>query len=555
MPTTSRRGFLAAGIGAAAAARFAGAAASSELCALTLKQASDSIRSKKASPVELTEACLDRIKTYNPKINAWITVMGEKALAQAKALSDEQAAGKLRSPLHGIPIGVKDSIDALGARATAASAVYEYRFPSEDAEVVRRLRAAGAVIVGKCNMHEFDAGASSAVSYWGPVRNPWNLERVAGGPSGGSAAAVAMGNCFGALGTDTGGGIRTPSAYCGVVGFKPTYGRVSLRGIVPFAWSLDHCGPLARTVEDAAMLLQQIAGYDHLDIDSLDKPVPNYASAIGAPVAQFRLGVPAQFYDHLDDDVARAIDDAITLLNKLTKGSHEVSLPSLLHASVGAEIATFHENLRGVNGGGFEASTARAFPSADAARAVDYIRGWRDLTMVRRTVDEEIFQKQGVDLLIAPASRHTVPTIEEELTQAAGGAAGGGGGRGGAGGGGRGGAGGGTGGTGTPGAAGGAPGGQASAANARSRTQIDPEENTRAFNAYGLPTITIPCGFAKDGMPIGLQIAGAQWAEVNVFALAHAYQEATEWHKKRPPLTPDAKVPTLSKAAAEQTGG
>ena len=556
MPTSSRRGFLTASIGAAVAARFAGAAVSSELCALTLKQASDSIRSKKASPVELTEACLDRIKTYNPKINAWITVMGEKALAQAKALADEQAAGKLRSPLHGIPIGVKDSIDALGARATAASAVYEYRFPSEDAEVVRRLRAAGAVIIGKCNMHEFDAGASSAVSYWGPVRNPWNLERVAGGPSGGSAAAVAMENCFGALGTDTGGGIRTPAAYCGVVGFKPTYGRVSLRGIVPFAWSLDHCGPIARTVEDAAMLLQQIAGYDHLDIDSLDKPVPNYAAAIGAPVAQFRLGIPVQFYDHLDDDVARAIDDALAVLNKLTKASHEISLPSLLHASVGAEIATFHENLRGVNGGGFEASTARAFPAADAARAVDYIRGWRDLTMVRRTVDEEVFQKQGVDLLIAPASRHAVPTIEEELIQGAGGAAGGGaGGRGGTGGGGRGGAGGAPAtGAPTP-AAGGAPAAQTAGANARSRTQIDPEENTRAFNAYGLPTITIPCGFTKDGMPIGLQIAGAQWAEVNVFALAHAYQEATEWHKKRPPLAPDAKVPALSKAAAEQTGG
>src|SRR5215472_12247888 len=307
MPNTSRRRFLAASIGAVAAARFAGAAASSELCALTLKQASDSIRAKKASPVDLTQACLDRIKTYNPKIDAWITVMGEKALAQAKTLADEQAAGKLRSPLHGIPIGVKDSIDAMGARCTAASAVYEYRFPSEDAEVVRRLRAAGAVIIGKCNMHEFDAGASSAVSYWGPVRNPWNLERVAGGPSGGSAAAVAMENCFAALGTDTGGGIRTPAAYCGVVGFKPTYGRVSMRGIVPFAWSLDHCGPVTRTVEDAAMLLQQMAGYDYLDIDCREKPVPNYSAAIGAAVAQLRLGIPVQFYDHLDDEVARAI--------------------------------------------------------------------------------------------------------------------------------------------------------------------------------------------------------------------------------------------------------
>ena len=562
MPTTSRRGFIAAGIGTVCASRFAAASAPPELYAFTLKQASESIRTKKASPVELTEACLDRIKTYNPKINAWITVMGEKALAQAKALAEEQSAGKLRSPLHGIPIGIKDSIDALGARCTAASAVYEYRFPTEDAEVVRRLRAAGAVIIGKCNMHEFDAGASSAVSYWGPVRNPWNLERASGGPSGGSAAAVAMENCFGALGTDTGGGIRTPAAYCGVVGFKPTYGRVSLRGIVPFAWSLDHCGPMTRTVEDAALLLQQIAGYDHLDIDSVDQPVPNFAAAIGAPVGSFRLGIPVQFFDHLDDEVARAIDDAIAVLKKLTKGTQEVSLPSLLHASVGAEIAAFHENLRGVNGGTFEASTPRAFPSADAARAVDYIRGWRDLTMVRRTVDEDVFRKQSVDVLIAPTSRHGVPTVEEELTEAAG-PAGGGGGRGGAGAGGRGGGGAAAGGA--AGGAGGAGGGRgggvtitAEPANntpPRTRTQIDAEENTRAFNAYGLPTITVPCGFTKDGMPIGLQIAAAQWNEANVIALAHAYEQATEWHRRKPSLAPDANVPKLSRTASEQTGG
>ncbi len=426
MPETSRRAFIAATLGTAAA-HWARGGPGPELSALTLKEASLGIRARKFSPVDLTQACLDRIKTYNPKIDAWITVLGDKALAQAKALAEEAAAGKLRGPLHGIPIGVKDSIDAAGARTTAASAVYEYRFTPEDAEVVRRLRAAGAIILGKCNMHEFDAGASSAVSYWGPVRNPWNLERVAGGPSGGSAAAVAMENCFGALGTDTGGGIRTPAAYCGVVGMKPTYGRVSLRGIVPFAWSLDHCGPLARTVEDAAMLLREMAGYDRLDIDSADKPSPDYTAAIGAPVSKFRLGMALEFYDHIDDDVARAIDDAMAVLNKLTAGSREVSLPSLLHASVGAEIAAFHENLRGVNGGGFEASTPRAFPSADAARAVDYIRGWRELEMVRRTVDDELFAKQGMDLLIAPTSRHAIPTVEEELTEGAAPAAGAGG--------------------------------------------------------------------------------------------------------------------------------
>ena len=345
--------------------------------------------------------------------------MREKALAQAKTLEAEIAGGNLRSPLHGIPIGLKDTIDTAGVRTTAASAVYEYRFPSEDAEVVRRLKAAGAIVIGKCNMHEFDAGATSAVSYWGPVRNPWNLERVSGGASGGSAAAVAMNKCFAALGTDATGGIRIPSAYCGVVGFKPTYGRVSLRGIVPYAWSLDHCGPLARTVEDAAMVLQQIAGYDQDDIDSVHRAVPDFLTGIRAPVAQFRIGIPAQFFDHLDDEVARAVDDAIAVLNKLTRGSHEVSLPSLLHAGVSAEVAAYHENLRGVNGGGYEPATARAFPaSADAAKAVDYIRGWRELEMVRRTVDEDVFQKQNVEVLVAPTARHAAPTIEEVLVPA-----------------------------------------------------------------------------------------------------------------------------------------
>ena len=533
MESSTRREWLAASLSAAVASRIAFADSSDDLSSLTLKQASDRIRSKKVSPVELTEACLDRIKTYNPKINAWITVMRDKALAQAKELENEQASGNFRSPLHGIPIGIKDSIDTVGVRTTAASAVYEYRFPTEDAEVVRRLKAAGAILIGKCNMHEFDAGTTSAVSYWGPVRNPWNLDRVAGGASGGSAASVAMNNCFAALGTDASGSIRIPASYCGMVGFKPTYGRVSLRGIIPFSWSLDHCGPIARTVEDAALVLQQIAGYDHVDIDSIDKPVPDYSSGIGASVSQFRIGIPVQFFDHLDDEVSRAVEDAIAVLNKLTKGSHDVSLPSLLRAGAAGEVAAYHEGLRGVNGGGYEPSTARVFPTAqDATKAVDYIKGWRELQLIRRTVDADVFQKQNVDVLIAPTTRHAAPTVEEVLAPAP--AAGGGGGRGGA----------------AP-----APTTPATPAAETTPTRSDAEENTRPFNGYGLPTITLPCGFSKDGMPIGLQISGPRFGEVNVFALAYAYQEATEWHKRKPPLQPDTKVPVLSKTASEQTGG
>src|SRR3984885_3465187 len=267
----------------------------------SLRQASENLRARKISSVELTQACIDRIHTFNPKIDAWITVMREQAMAQAKALDKEQAGGHWRGPLHGIPIGLKDNIEAAGVRTTAGSKTLAGNIPTADAEVTRRLRAAGAVLVGKCNMHIFAAGATSAVSYYGPVRNPWNLELIAGGSSGGSAAAVAMGNCYAALGTDTGGSIRTPSAMCGVVGFKPTYGRVSIRGIVPLTWSLDHCGPIARTVADTAMVLQVIAGFDRLDVQSIDEPTADYMKGIGAPVSQFRLGIPPQFYDGLQE--------------------------------------------------------------------------------------------------------------------------------------------------------------------------------------------------------------------------------------------------------------
>ncbi|MGA2118856.1 MAG: amidase [Bryobacteraceae bacterium] len=469
--------------------------------ALTLRQASEHIHASKLSPVELTQDCLDRIKTYNPKIDAWISVIGEQALAQARLLENEQAAGHFRGPLHGIPIGLKDNIDTAGVRTTAGSRTLAGNVPAEDAEVARRLKAAGAVVVGKCNMHIFAAGATSAVSYFGPVRNPWNLELIAGGSSGGSAAAVAMDNCCAALGTDTGGSIRTPSAMCGVTGFKPTYGRVSIRGIVPLTWSLDHCGPIARTVEDAALVLQAIAGYDPLDVQSIDYPVPDYSKAIGAAVSRFRLGIPPQFYDGLQDDVGRAMEEAIAQLRKMTAGSREVELPSILETGAGGESGAYREML------GSEFTIADLGASATAGRAVDYIRQWRALRLVRRTVDEAVFQKQHVDFLITPTIRELPWPVEEELDRVA---------------------------------------------DARPR---NPKPgNTRSLDDYGLPTITVPCGFSRTGLPIGLQISGPNLAEGNVLSLAHAYQQATDWHTRKPPLQPDARVPVLSKTAAAQTG-
>src|SRR5580704_11131641 len=385
----------------------------------TLKQASENLRARKITSEELTKACLDRIAVFNPKIDAWITVMREQSLAQAKALDKEAAAGHWRGPLHGIPIGLKDNIDFAGVRTTAGSKTLEGNIPTEDADVTRRLRAAGAVVVGKCNMHIFAQGATSAVSYFGPVRNPWNLELIAGGSSGGSAAAVAMDNCYAALGTDTGGSVRTPSAMCGVVGFKATYGRVSIRGIVPLTWSLDHCGPIARTVEDTALMLQVIAGYDRLDLQSIDYPVPDYSAGIGAPVSEFRLGIPPMFYDSLEDEVAQAMDEAIALLSKMTKGSQEVEMPSILDTGAGSEGTVYRDALGSSFVGGEATGGGGGGGGGGNGRAVDYIREWRNLRLVRRSVDDEVFRKQSVDFLVTPTIRELPWSIEEELGRAA----------------------------------------------------------------------------------------------------------------------------------------
>ncbi len=538
--TPSRRSFLATSL-AAVVSRGGTAQASpapSDPAAMSLTSAAEMIRTRKISPVDLTQACLENIKSLNPKTNSWITVFKTAALAQAKEAEKQQASGNLRGALHGIPVGIKDSIDTAGTRTTAASAVYEYRTPAEDAEVVTRLKSAGAVLLGKCNMHEFDAGTSSAVSYWGPVRNPWNLEKIPGGASGGSAAAVATANCFAALGTDSNGGIRIPAAFCGVTGFKPTYGRISMRGIIPYSYSLDHCGPLTRSVEDAILLMPYLAGFDMLDIDSLDKPIPDYAAALKTAVASFSFGLPPQYFDHVDPEIASAVEAAISVLTKLTKGVRDVHMPSLLHAGVPGEIAAFHEGLRGVNQGGFEPSTARVFPTGqDATRAVDFIKGWRELQVVRRAVDLDLFASQKLDFVVAPATRHAAPGIEEVLVPSGGSGGGAGGGRGARGG-----------------AAAASPPTPAPAA-AESRNLGPLDEITLPFNAYGIPDITLPCGYSKDGMPIGLQLAGPTGSEPALLAVARAYQLATDWHTRRPNLSADTKVPALSKAAQEQTGG
>ncbi|MFN8060755.1 MAG: amidase [Vicinamibacterales bacterium] len=471
------------------------------LAALTLTEASARLHARSVTSTELVNACLGRIDVYDAKVNAFITVTREAALAEARTLDAEQRAGKFRGPLHGIPIALKDNIDTAGIRTTAASAVFDDRVPSEDAEVARRLSAAGAVLIGKANLHEFAFGGTSATSYYGPVRNPWALERNPGGSSGGSAAAVATDLCFAALGTDTGGSIRTPSSYCSVVGLKPTYGLVSIRGIIPLVYSLDHCGPIAKCVLDAAMMLNVMAGYDRLDIASVEHASEDYVAATRQPVRGFRLGVArGPFFDHLDADIAKAVDEALRVLGSLTKGLTDTMLPSTRDVVVGAETYAYHEDLFAKQSGRYMIPTRRSLQSGANAKAADYVRGRWQLERLRRTIDDAF---HDVDLVVLPTRRRSPRTID--------------------------------------------------AAIKREETDVarNPElENTQAFNAYGIPTISVPCGFTSTGLPIGLMIAGPRFAEGKVLALAHAFEQATDFHMKKPPIRPDTPVPPL--AATEE---
>jgi aspartyl-tRNA(Asn)/glutamyl-tRNA(Gln) amidotransferase subunit A len=472
------------------------------LASLTLAEASARIRSGAVTSTDLVKACLARIDVYNPKVNAFITVMRDLALAQAKTLDAEQKAGKLRGPLHGIPIALKDNIDTAGTRTTAASAVFDERVPAEDAEVTRRLAAAGAVCIGKTNLHEFAMGGTSATSYFGPVRNPWALERNPGGSSGGSAAAVSTELCYGALGTDTGGSIRTPSSNCSVVGLKPTYGLVSIRGIIPLTLSLDHCGPIVRSVTDAAMMLNVLAGYDRLDIASVEHPAEDYVAALKQPVSAFRIGVArAPFFDLLDTDVAKAIEDALRVLGKLTRSMTDTALPSTRDITINAEVFAYHQDLFAQAAGRYMIPTRRTLQRGADAKAAEYIRGrWR-LELLRRTIDDSF---KDVDLVVLPTRRRTPRTVDASIK--------------------------------------------------REETDVprNPElENTGAFNIYGIPAMSVPCGFTSTGLPVGLMIAGPRFSEGKVLALAHAFEQATEFHTKRPPIRPDTVVPPLATTTEE----
>jgi aspartyl-tRNA(Asn)/glutamyl-tRNA(Gln) amidotransferase subunit A len=487
---TRRSALLGVAAGALLASTRTWAQANGDLTELSIAAASRRIASGTLSPVALTRAYLDRIARLNPQVNAYITVTGESALAEAAAREAELAAGRNRGPLHGVPIALKDNIDTAGVLTSAASAVYENRVPEQDAEVVRRLKDAGAVILGKLNMHEFAYGGTTAITHYGPTRNPWDLNYCVGGSSGGSGAAVAARLCAGALGTDTAASIRLPAAFCGVVGLKATYGLASIRGIVPLAETFDHVGPLARSVADAALMMNAIAGYDPRDVSSMDAPIADLSAAIGGDVSGLRIGLPRRpYFDDLDPEIEAATDEAIELLRGMTAEVRVVELPAFpdtVFSTLLADIHAFHSRLLADphNGGLYHPVTLGRIMDGARVPLPVYVEGRRWMAVARMTIVESF---KDVDLFVSPTSMAMPTTVDEALADP-------------------------------------------------SDNDAPLIRNTLPYNVFGIPAISVPCGFTEAGLPIGLQIAGPPLGEASVLALADAYEQAAQWRLRRPPI-------------------
>jgi aspartyl-tRNA(Asn)/glutamyl-tRNA(Gln) amidotransferase subunit A len=459
----------------------------------SILQIGESLRKGAVSPVELTTECLTRIEKLNPKLNAFITVTAESALAEARQAEAEIRRGDWRGPLHGIPIALKDLIDTAGIRTTAASLLFKDRIPTRDAEVVRRLKVAGAVLLGKQNLHEFAYGGSSMISAFGAVRNAWNPEHIAGGSSGGSATAVAAELGYGAIGTDTAGSVREPAALCGVVGLKPTYGRVSARGVIPLSISLDHVGSIGRTVVDVAVIFAAVAGHDVEDKNSADVPVEDYGAALRGTFQPLRVGLPKKFFfDDLNAEVAAAVNHAVSGLAAMGAEIREVELPVPTSRTLqSAESYAFHADSVARSPELYQPETLRRIRTGQNISPEALLEGRRELEQARRDIVSSL---ANLDLLVTPTTPVVAPTIAELK---------------------------------------------------ENPDLLRPKEilllrNTRPLNIWGLPAISVPCGFTEAGLPIGLQIVGPHWGEAKVLRLAQAYEQATAWHKRRPAISHNA---------------
>jgi aspartyl-tRNA(Asn)/glutamyl-tRNA(Gln) amidotransferase subunit A len=463
-----------------------------ELTDLSLAQAARLIHLGQLSPVELTQAHLDRIQRLDPQVNSYITVTAESALEQARRAEaevrrGEMATGRPLGPLHGIPLALKDLYETQGVRTTAGTTHFSDYVPQEDAAVVTKLKAAGAVLLGKTNLHEIALGLTNVNPHFGPCHNPWGLDRVSGGSSGGSAAALAARFCLGALGSDTGGSIRAPASLCGVVGLKPTHGLVSLRGVIPLSWNLDHAGPMARQVLDTAILLQAIAGYDPQDPYSENAPEDNYSAAIQKGVRNWRIALADDdYFDRTQPEVLQAVRSAAQVFEELGARVENTPFPDIYQAALAngmmviSDAATFHASRLLENPQGFGADVLQRLKNGAALPLKEYVLARRTQSLLRRQY-ERFFERY--DLVLMPTTPVVAPPIE----------------------------------------------GPDAVELARLLTRY-----TAPFNLTGLPALSLPCGFSPEGLPIGLQIIGPRWGESAVLRAGYAYEQATEWHRQKP---------------------
>ncbi len=443
-------------------------------------------RAREVSPVELTDALLGRIARLNPTLDAFVTVTAERARADAKAAEAAVLRGDAH-PLLGIPVGYKDLYSTRGITTTAGSALLEHWTPDGDATCVTRLQDAGCVMLGKLITHEFAWGIQSPGHRFKPARNPWNLDHIPGGSSSGSGAALAAGLCVGALGSDTGGSIRGPASFSGIAGLKPTYGRCSRAGVVTLSWTLDHTGPMARSVEDCAYLLQALAGHDPLDPASSRAPVADYVGTLGRSIRGLRIGVPRDFFfDGADAEVVSAFEDAMTAFRGLGADVRDVTIPSIWDAPsfmviMASEAFAYHERDLRERPEIYGELLRERLLSGALYTGAEYVQAMR---LRERLRNEMLDVLRTVDLLATPTSPKPAPTFATMWDTSLG----------------------------------------------------FPRSNTPPFNLGGLPALALPCGFASVGLPLSLQLAGRPFDEATVLRAGHAYEQATDWHRRRPPV-------------------
>lgn len=461
-----------------------------ELHYLTIAEASELIRNRQLSPVELTRAHLDRIEALDSHLHSYITVTGDRALKDARMAEAAILSGSYRGPLHGIPLAIKDLYDTKGIRTTGHSKVLWERVPDDDATTVARLAKAGTVLLGKLGMFEFACGGPSEKAAVPAARNPWHLDYTTAGSSSGSGAAVAAGLSMGTLGSDTGGSIRNPSARCGIVGIKPTYGRVSRYGALRTSWSLDHFGPMARTVHDTSLLLQAIAGHDPRDPGSSRIPVPDYSRALNQDIKGLVLGVHRSHYfdpKWVHPEVLAAVEKAIRVLEQLGARTKLVDIPGLPYASPagaviqGSEAYVYHLDTIRRQPYDYGSNVRTSVRSGSLHSAADYIQAQRVKTLLKQQYDQVL---ADVDVLVTPTMAQPPERYEEY-----------------------------------------------DAARA-----VEAPYFPRLCSFLGVPAISVPCGFTSNGLPIGLQIAGRSFDEPTVLRVAHAYERSTPWHGKHPPV-------------------